>query len=294
MPLKDPPRLLDQAEGTPAALRRALSAARADHPSAADLARLAQRLPLGGSPPPGGSTATPAAPLAAVPSAVPGAIVGALLGLATIGVYALLAPGDPPPGASLRPPPAIEATSRAIDHRSAAAREAAPSPGETASRPIEAPSRPPAEHPERAARSADPVAGSSAPLVAPPAGSAADRAPSSAPEAIGAGAALVEGEDEVTLLQHAQDALGASPARALDLLGQHAARFPGAALGQEREVMSIDALVRLGRTGEARTRAAAFAARFPTSAHLGRIEALLGEKIDRGSHNDQRSPAPTP
>jgi hypothetical protein len=105
----------------------------------------------------------------------------------------------------------------------------------------------------------------------------------------------VDSETEIQLLHRAQDALGSAPSRALDLLSLHAARFPAAALGQEREVLAIDALVRLGRIGEARARAAAFAARFPTSAHLHRLEALVPSTgIDSEVHKAPAEPALTP
>jgi hypothetical protein len=105
----------------------------------------------------------------------------------------------------------------------------------------------------------------------------------------------VDSETEIQLLQRAQDALGSAPSQALDLVNRHAARFPGAALGQEREVLAIDALVRLGRVSEARARAAAFAARFPASAHLHRLEALVPSTgIDSEVHKAPAQAAPTP
>jgi len=62
--------------------------------------------------------------------------------------------------------------------------------------------------------------------------------------------------------------------RALD---EHRARFPDGTFVQEREVLAIEALVRLGRGAEAKARADAFAHAFPTSAHRRRIAVLLGE-----------------
>ena len=70
---------------------------------------------------------------------------------------------------------------------------------------------------------------------------------------LGAQAPTVDSETEIQLLQRAQDALAGSPATALDLINRHIARFPNAGLGQEREVIAVDALVRLGRIGEARS-----------------------------------------
>lgn len=80
---------------------------------------------------------------------------------------------------------------------------------------------------------------------------------------------------ELRLLKAAQAALDASPARALTLTQQHAARYPHSALAQERELLSITALVRLGRAAEARQRAERFQQRYPNSAYAHRIAAAL-------------------
>ena len=83
-------------------------------------------------------------------------------------------------------------------------------------------------------------------------------------------------EPEVRVLQRAQDALGREPARALALCDELARRGDGALLDQEREVIAIDALKRLGRMSDARSRAKRFRAAHPTSSHLGRLEVLVG------------------
>lgn len=87
----------------------------------------------------------------------------------------------------------------------------------------------------------------------------------------------VSPEAEVRLLERAQDALRANPAQALSLADEHARRFPRGMLAQEREVIAVEALAKLGRTDEARARAARFKARFPGSSHTRRLDALLGE-----------------
>ena len=46
-----------------------------------------------------------------------------------------------------------------------------------------------------------------------------------------------------------------TPTKSLALADEHAARFPAGVLAQEREVIAIEALVRLGRMKEARARA---------------------------------------
>ena len=90
-------------------------------------------------------------------------------------------------------------------------------------------------------------------------------------------AAIAEkSETEVSYLRRARAALKSDPAQALELANGHPLRFPHGALDQEREVVAIDALVRLGRRGESRARADAFRARYPSSAHLTRLDALVG------------------
>ena len=58
---------------------------------------------------------------------------------------------------------------------------------------------------------------------------------------------------------------------------QHASRFPKGALAQEREVLAIEALVRLGRRSEAEARAENFQRRYPASTHWVRIQRLLSD-----------------
>ncbi len=81
---------------------------------------------------------------------------------------------------------------------------------------------------------------------------------------------------EVKLLERAQDALRSQPAEALALCNDHAKRFPSGMLVQEREMIAIEALSKLGRKDEARARADRFKARFPGSSHTRRLETLLG------------------
>jgi hypothetical protein len=89
--------------------------------------------------------------------------------------------------------------------------------------------------------------------------------------------ALAAPATEIDVLQRASDALRASPATALALADDHARRFPRGVLSQEREVIAIEALVALGRPGEARDRAARLFADAPDTAHRPRIEALLND-----------------
>ena len=85
------------------------------------------------------------------------------------------------------------------------------------------------------------------------------------------------GESELALLDWARGRMAADPAEAMRALDEHRARFPRGTFAQEREVLAIEVLVRLGRRSEAQARAAAFASEFPGSAHRRRIAVLLGE-----------------
>jgi hypothetical protein len=81
--------------------------------------------------------------------------------------------------------------------------------------------------------------------------------------------------DEIGILRLAQDALQGNPSRALELTAQHRTEFPRSALGQERELIEISALARLGRMAEARARAARFRERHPHSAYERQLGAIL-------------------
>ena len=95
------------------------------------------------------------------------------------------------------------------------------------------------------------------------------------PSAVPAPALQPSERPELSLLRQAQEAVATAPARALSLCATHAERFGGGVLGQEREVIAIDALLRLGRVTEARQRAERFRVTFPGSAHTRRIDAAL-------------------
>lgn len=81
--------------------------------------------------------------------------------------------------------------------------------------------------------------------------------------------------DEPQLIERARKALASEPRRALALALEHQRRFPTGALSVERDVITLEALARSGRTAEARRRALAFEARHPGSIHLPRVRALL-------------------
>jgi hypothetical protein len=82
--------------------------------------------------------------------------------------------------------------------------------------------------------------------------------------------------EEALLVRNASRLLGADPAAALRLTDERRQRFPGGALGQEAEVVAIDALLRLGRREAAVRRARAFEASHKDSLYARRIHALIG------------------
>jgi hypothetical protein len=76
---------------------------------------------------------------------------------------------------------------------------------------------------------------------------------------------------ELELLTRAQVAYaGRDFASALGLVAEHARRFPGGRLTEEREALRVRSLTGAGRTEEAQRAAAAFAERFPRSILLSR------------------------
>ena len=83
------------------------------------------------------------------------------------------------------------------------------------------------------------------------------------------------GPTEGALLLRARQELASDPSGALTLTQEHARRFPSGALVQEREVLAIEALARLGRSFDAKHRLDAFRARFPRSPHIERLTTLV-------------------
>jgi hypothetical protein len=80
-------------------------------------------------------------------------------------------------------------------------------------------------------------------------------------------------ESEAAFLERARTALASNPALALSLANQHRSRYPSGVLGQEREVIAIEALKRLGRTSEAERRSSEFSNRYPGSAYRQKLDA---------------------
>ncbi len=311
--LDDPARLLEPAADTTEDVRAVLRSGQRGLPGPDELARLAARLPLGRLPPmsrvgggpqtpgpgsrvgggpqtpgPGSrvggdpQTPGPAGPLlrpapTAAPSVLPGAIVGAVLALGALlvlGVVRGQRAAEPSPAAASAAPEGAASVAAPL-----------PDPRPAELRPVELRPVEPGRADPRL-ESPDPGGGgvsSARPSGAPPVASA-DTLPGSAPsptpsDAPSPGASpgtgeTADAETEVHLLQRAQTALGADPRAALALTGEHARRFPGGALVQERELIAVTALVALGRKPEAQSRATSLLERFPSSAYRGRLESL--------------------
>jgi outer membrane protein assembly factor BamD (BamD/ComL family) len=104
-----------------------------------------------------------------------------------------------------------------------------------------------------------------APVLVP----AAAPTPASAPEAVSPAPPAREApvlETEIALLQRARRALAThDPVRALAALDRHRRRWPAGELLQEREVLSIQALILANDRDDARRRADRFLAHFPAS-----------------------------
>ena len=229
----DPSRLSDPAG--PAGLRDVLRAAQADVGTDAQLARLAQRLgPMLGP-------AVPVAPAAASATGLSGAAKLSLAGLALIvaGGGAWLASASHPAGPSPAPTPAQQVAPPAVDVNPP---------------PIPVSPTPPASE-AIVEDTTPPPTTASVPAKLP-----TKPTPPAQPS-------------EAELLEQARAAMKADPARALQRANEHAARFPGGVLVQEREVLAIQALRKLGRNSDADRRAQAFAKAFPGSAFARKLNA---------------------
>jgi hypothetical protein len=83
--------------------------------------------------------------------------------------------------------------------------------------------------------------------------------------------------DELELLERADRALTTDPATALSLAESHAKLFPSGSMEEEREVIAVTALERLGRDREARTRADRFMRAHAGNAYALRIQRALAQ-----------------
>jgi hypothetical protein len=92
-------------------------------------------------------------------------------------------------------------------------------------------------------------------------------------------ASQAELPSELSLIQQAEAARDHA-AQALQLLAEHERLYPRGALAQEREVLAIELLLKIGKPDQARARAERFERSHPSSAHLPRVRALLARADD--------------
>ena len=86
---------------------------------------------------------------------------------------------------------------------------------------------------------------------------------------------------ELELMRNAHTAYAAHDyTSALVLVGEHARRFAGGLLTEEREALRVRCLLAAGRKNQARLAADAFASRFPRSVLLRRLQAEVGSTND--------------
>lgn len=81
--------------------------------------------------------------------------------------------------------------------------------------------------------------------------------------------------EELALLESARRSLVQHPEAALENLAEHRARFPLGVLASERDLMELDALRRIGREQDARSRARALLDRDPSGMHAERVRQIL-------------------
>lgn len=82
--------------------------------------------------------------------------------------------------------------------------------------------------------------------------------------------------DEARLLETARASLASEPALSLEIVRLHQVRYPRGQLSAERELIAVDALLRLGRRDEAEQRAAPRLAEDADSLYAKRFRQLLG------------------
>jgi hypothetical protein len=79
-------------------------------------------------------------------------------------------------------------------------------------------------------------------------------------------------EDEASLMYRAKQAARSGRSAALQMLELHRLHFPHGALAEEREVLAIDVLRRLGRNAEASLRVARFLEHYPHSNYRSSLQ----------------------
>jgi hypothetical protein len=233
--------------------------------------------------------------MVALKALVSAAVISGAAAAASVGVYEVAAP-EPPATATVvalapatalamprpdpiedhadrAPPAAVAATAPSLPPAGldVAARLAAPAPSRGGGGSLDA--APPSRLDDLGRH-----AGEAAPAPAPPpaptdALAARPRLRSAAPPLAPPAPAVTTLREETSLLHSAQAALRTDPARALELLDEHARRFPSGVLREERSAARVLALCALGRAAEARAEAARFVATWPRSLHADRVRA---------------------
>ncbi len=90
------------------------------------------------------------------------------------------------------------------------------------------------------------------------------------------------GASEIALIEAAEAALAVHPRRALELVTAHERTFPRGAFVEEREVIAVDALSRIGRVESAHARAERFRRQHPESAYLRRLDRIIARTPSGG------------
>ena len=284
---RDPPRLRDMGAELPEGLAAALEADLAEFPQSEQLTDLTNRLaPLLGTATLAAAAAIPAALLAPkAPLTLAGtlkvlalkwghtSILPMAIGAASGGVVweareYLVSQDDSQPTATSSERPA---------HGAAKSPRGKASPQQSL---VATEGMDPAPAPAAEAETAGPPARAESWLAPPRPGSRAPSNDLSPPPA----ATVVEEVPEFELIDRAQRALARQPAMARRWIDEHMRRFPDGTFVQEREAVAIEALVGEGHLVEARARASQFRVRYPQSAYLRRIDAVLRGPKAREPH----------
>ena len=263
---KDPPRL--RLSGDPSdPFVRALEDARGELPGAEQLKAIAERLPLFEAPQASFVSMARARLRAKSMQAAAIALAAAVGVSAAVVIRSALPTGAPPAATPLLSPPAV-VTPPAPPKRARTTPHAAVQEEPSAPEASEAPVAP--QPPVARPHGQGALAAQSAP-----------RHDDARPSQGDLPASDVDGpatpETEIALLNRAHQALAGNPARALALTAQHRRDYPSGVLGQESDLIAIEALEALGRKNEARAAAGSFRARYPSSAHLRQLDRLIGQ-----------------
>jgi hypothetical protein len=119
-------------------------------------------------------------------------------------------------------------------------------------------------------------AGAALPLPTALGAPSASAAPPIASRCPTGGESPAQFEAEQRLLGRAESQAATDPGAALASTREHRMRFPCGQLGAERELIAVHALMRLGRTTEARARASALLRRSDGSLYADRVHQLVG------------------